>query len=463
MSSPLSPFLILALLGAFTYAIWRPWFCFTLVLVFPVLEQSIQSYIPFFQNPTYFSLLNFVIAGLVGVTVLVRFVNAPGTFRFFLNPVFLLVFFLQLLSYASLAWTPEYNNGFSLSLANYPYAVLYIVFTPLLISSLDDIKRIRLPITVIGGIALLFFFFGPTVRLMGTRLVSHITTNEQSNPLVLARVGIMVLLSALLTRTDGLGKWVSPALIVAGLFGLGMAILSGSRGQVVLGVLVAGMLYPFAREIKNMRNFFSLFFGLGLLAVLFYLTVTFFISSDNISRWTGESLTGGAQGRLELVKETIIPWLNNPSQWFFGRGAGAFLTLGLEDAYPHNHPIEVITELGLIGFTMYVAILLLTTKYAIEIFRGSAGSTDHRSSAAILIGIALFGFLLTLKQGSIHNGGADMMLFIVIARVALFDREAAHADDEAFDHEDDDAHDHEYEGDDEEGFDENRTEGSVAY
>ena len=62
MSSPLAPFLILALVGVFTYAIWRPWICFTLVLVFPVIEQSIQSYIPFFQNPANFSLLNFVTA-----------------------------------------------------------------------------------------------------------------------------------------------------------------------------------------------------------------------------------------------------------------------------------------------------------------------------------------------------------------------------------------------------------------
>ena len=278
MSSPLTPFLILALVGVFTYAIWRPWICFTLVLIFPVIEQSIQSYIPFFQDPSKFSLLNFVIAGLVGITVSVRFINAPQTLRYFLNPVFILALLLQVFSYVSLAWTSEYDNGFALSLANYPYAILYIIFTPLLLSSLDDFRRVRIPITVIGSIALIFFFFGPTVRLLGTRLVSFITSSESSNPLVLARVGIMVLLSSLLTRTEGLAKWVTPALIVAGLFGLGMAILSGSRGQVVLGVLVVGLLYPFAREVRNLKNFFSLFFGLFLLAALVYTTVSLFIS-----------------------------------------------------------------------------------------------------------------------------------------------------------------------------------------
>ena len=457
MSSPLTPFLILALVGVFTYAIWRPWICFTLVLIFPVIEQSIQSYIPFFQNPANFSLLNFVIAGLVGVTVVVRFVNSPDSFRFFLNPVFILALSLQIFSYLSLAWTPEYDNGFLLSLANYPYAVLYIIFTPLLLSSLEDFKRVRLPITLIGSVALIFFFFGPTVRLMGTRLVSYITTSESSNPLVLARVGIMVLLSSLLTRTDGLAKWVTPALLAAGLFGLGMAILSGSRGQVVLGVLVVGMLYPFAREIKNLKNFFSLFLGLFLLIGLIYITVSLFITGDNLERWTGESITGGTVSRLQLVADTINPWLNSPSAWLFGNGAGAFVTLGFSDKYPHNQPVEVLTELGLVGFSIYLAMLFFAVKYSVELFRLSGGSTDHRSSATILIGISLFGFLLTLKQGTVHNSGVDMMVYIVIARLALFERSSfVHSES---DHED--GHDDE-EGHEDDGYEDESDEEDEA-
>lgn len=422
MSSPLTPFLILGLLGVFTYAIWRPWICFTLVLVFPVIEQSIQSYIPFFQNPANFSLLNFVIAGLVGVTVLVRFTKSPDSFRFFLNPVFILALLLQVFSYMSLSWSPDYENGFTLSLANYPYAILYIVFTPLLLSSLDDFKRVRLPITLIGSIALIFFFFGPTVRLMGTRLVSYITATESSNPLILARVGVTVLLTSLLTRTEGLARWVTPALLAAGLFGLGMAILSGSRGQVIIGVLVVGMLYPFAREVKSLKNFFSLFLGLFVLFGLIYVTVSLFITGANMERWTGESITGGALGRIQLVGETLQPWLDSPQSWLFGNGAGAFSTLGFSDKYPHNQPVEVLTELGLVGFSIYLAMLFFLVKYAMELFRISGRSTDHRSSATILIGIALFGFLLTLKQGTIHNSGVDMMVYIVIARLALFER-----------------------------------------
>ena len=449
MSSLLTPFLILALVGVFTYAIWRPWICFTLVLIFPVIEQSIQSYIPFFQNPSKFSFLNFVIAGLVGITVLVRFISAPQAFRYFLNPVFVLALLLQVFSYLSLAWTPDYDNGFALSLANYPYAILYIIFTPLLLSSLDDFKRVRLPITLIGSIAPIFFFFGPTVRLMGTRLVSYITTGESSNPLILARVGVMVLLTSLLTRTQGLAKWVAPALLVAGLFGLGMAILSGSRGQVIIGVLVVGMLYPFAREIKNLKNFFSLFLGLFLLFGLIYVTVGLFITGDNMDRWSGESITGGALGRFQLVGETIEPWLKSPGSWLFGNGAGAFSTLGLTDKYPHNQPVEVLTELGMVGFAIYLGILFFSVKYSVELFRISKGSVDHRSSATILIGIALFGFLLTLKQGSVHNSGLDMMAFIVIARLALYERNSLVQLEGDYQDEDDDEEDYEDEGDEE--------------
>ena len=144
-----------------------------------------------------------------------------------------------------------------------------------------------------------------------------------------------------------------------------------------------------------------------------------------------------------------------------------FLTLGLEDAYPHNQPVEVITELGLVGFAMYAGMLLLAVKYAIEIFRGSAGSTDRRSSVAILIGLALFGFLLTLKQGTVHNSGVDMMIYIVITRIALYERDAALVgdDEEAYDEEYDEEHDGEYDEshEDEEFFDDDNPEAAVSY
>ena len=263
----------------------------------------------------------------------------------------------------------------------------------------------------------------------------------------------MVLLSSLLTRTEGLAKWVTPALIVAGLFGLGMAILSGSRGQVVLGVLVVGLLYPFAREVRNLKNFFSLFFGLFLLAALVYTTVSLFISGDNMERWTGESITGGAVGRIQLVGETIVPWMSSPSEWLFGNGAGAFVGLGFPEAYPHNQPVEVLTELGLVGFMIYLGMVFFSVKYSVELFKRSAGSTDHRSSATILIGIALFGFLLTLKQGTVHNSGVDMMVYIVIARLALFERHEQAADG-------DDEDDHGYDDDE---FDDASAEASVSY
>ena len=63
-----------------------------------------------------------------------------------------------------------------------------------------------------------------------------------------------------------------------------------------------------------------------------------------------------------------------------------------------------------------------------------------------MIGIALFGFLLTLKQGTVHNSGVDMMVYIVIARLALFERHAQGADGDDHDH--DHEYDHEYDDDD---------------
>jgi hypothetical protein len=173
-----------------------------------------------------------------------------------------------------------------------------------------------------------------------------------------------------------------------------------------------------------------------------------------MERWTGESITGGVSGRIELVGETIVPWLSSPGAWLFGNGAGAFVGLGFPEAYPHNQPVEVLTELGLVGFAIYLGMVFFSVKYSVELFKRSGGSTDHRSSATILIGIALFGFLLTLKQGTVHNSGVDMMVYIVIARLALFERHEQGADE-------DDEDDHEYEY--EEDFDDTSAEASASY
>ncbi|HAW96273.1 MAG TPA: hypothetical protein DCX60_08355, partial [Phycisphaerales bacterium] len=209
---------------------------------------------------------------------------------------------------------------------------------------------------------------------------------------------------------------------------------------------------------------FSLFFGLFVIFGLIYMAASVFITGDNLERWSGDSLTGGAAGRLELVMDTFTPWLNSPSAWLFGNGAGAFITLGFSDKYPHNQPIEVLTELGLVGFSIYLGMLFFSVKYSVELFRLSADSTDHRSSATILIGIALFGFLLTLKQGTVHNSGVDMMVFIVIARLALFERnvldeDEAYGDEHEDEYEDDEAH----EFDDEEDTDDTAPETSFSY
>jgi len=119
--------------------------------------------------------------------------------------------------------------------------------------------------------------------------------------------------------------------------------------------------------------------------------------------------------------------------------------------------VEVLTELGLVGFSIYLAMLFFAVKYSVELFRLSGGSTDHRSSATILIGISLFGFLLTLKQGTVHNSGVDMMVYIVIARLALFERSSfVHSES---DHED--GHDDE-EGHEDDGYEDESDEEDEA-
>ena len=101
--------LIAALIGAFAAAIVRPWLAFILIIAFPVIEQAIQGYLPFFV--TYRTLFNYIVAATVALTLLVRFAREPSMLQGALTPVSKLIIVLQLLSYISLLWTPGFESG----------------------------------------------------------------------------------------------------------------------------------------------------------------------------------------------------------------------------------------------------------------------------------------------------------------------------------------------------------------
>ena len=432
MESVLGAILLILVIGSFAAAVVRPWICFALLIAYPVVEQGLQGYFPFFVSNR--SMFNFMIAGVVALTVAVRLIRDRDALIGVFNPVQVLGYTLLFVSYMSLLWTPELDQGLEFTFYRLPYTLLYTFLAPVLLSSILDFERLRLPLIFIASASLLLFLLSPVAQFYGTRLVIHYGMDQRGNAGVVGELGAIVLIFAALSNFRGLGKLGLPFQLAAGLFGLGMGLLSGARGQVLFGGLIAFLFYPLSRKIKDALGFFGLGFGIIFILGIIYGALQFFITDENIDRWTSESLQGGFGGRWDIVMEAFAPWVRNPMAWIFGRGAGAFLTENSDHVYPHNHPVEALTEIGFIGFTIYALMMIFTLKSALGLYRMYGQDEARRGSLAILFGLSLFCFLLSLKQGSVHYLGFLYVFHFLIAKIYVYEctmaERAAEIDDE---------------------------------
>ena len=76
-----------------------------------------------------------------------------------------------------------------------------------------------------------------------------------------------------------------------------------------------------------------------------------------------------------------------------------------------------------------------------------------RSSAALLCAVSAFFFLISLKQGTVHDPGFVMMWYLVLGRVYWFEQQALEDHLDEHDHEDLDGDDLLSEHDDDLGED----------
>ena len=455
MSAALGYIFLVVIVGAFAVAIVRPWLAFVLIVCFPVIEQALQGYFPVMI--TYLTLFNYLIAGIVAVSLVVRFASNPGMLAGALNPVSKTIMLLLGLSWISLFWTPELENGLMLTVNRFQYTLLYIIMAPLLITSLDDFRRLRLPLIALGCLALLGILFGPKTMFYGTRLMIQYSTTEVANANALGELGALIMVFAVLTTQTGVGRLVVPFQAVAAVFGIGMGLLSGARGQVLAGGLIAFLFFPVARKVKNSFGYLGIGIGAAFVILLLFISVQVFITSDNLDRWSLNSLTDGFELRFLIVSEALKPWVTSPLNWFFGRGAGAFVTSGLVDTYPHNHIIEALTEMGIVGLFLYLMVLFFTIKSAIGLFNLYRDDSNMRSAVAVLCAVAIFFFLISLKQGTVHDPGTVFLWYMVIARVYWFERRQLELDQDEYDEDTEDEFDpaehDEYDSDGEEDFD----------
>ena len=191
-------------------------------------------------------------------------------------------------------------------------------------------------------------------------------------------------------------------LFLTGIVLLGIAVLEVLvRGRfdalVLVGVAALLMLGPPWRHLFQRLALFSL---LGL-AILF--TYTNVVSQLGQSYAYLEQLRRGEfAGRAPLFQEAWQGFLAHP----FGQGFGAFERQEPAYRYPHNLPLEVAYELGILGLLCLVALYLLVIQRVWQLWF----SPPHRMLGLLL----LIPFLQPLKAGDLATFAFQWVLVYML-------------------------------------------------
>jgi len=390
-----------------------PWAAGIIIMQFP-LEQLLQSYYPALVATPW--LMNVAFGSMALAAVAGRFVRGENVTFGYLNPAFLLILIIYAYQVLGWTWSPGAEYAVSQMKRGVFYIGLNVIILPLLVRDVEDFASMMKFLLFFGTGVVLLTLFNPRGVMRAGRLQLELGAYGQirGNPLATGYGGgVVAIVAALALFRRSL--LMNAFRIVAVLSGMAMAVMSGSRGQAFGAAVVIIVMYPFARKVRDLKQFFVTAFGLLITGGLVLLAFDLFISEDNLERYT----TGATQAvgaRLERIMIMTEEFLARPAAWFTGLGPGGFDAV-TGRSYVHNVPVEVLTELGLVGVVLFGSMLVLVYRYWRQAVRTVADEPVLRAAAAVLGAICLFQFLLSCKQGSIISSVGPMGLFALTARI----------------------------------------------
>jgi len=424
---------ILFVVVTFTAALFRPAIALALLVSMFPLEQLLQANVPFFVAQS--SAFN-ILCGVMGLTATgLHWLRRPDTLIGSLNGITLCCFGLFFFAAMSLLWTRNPAWAAETVRDGVPYAAVLLVLTPLLVNDMEGLRAFAKATLVISLLIALQLLANPNLELYTSRLVLEIDAAQKSNPLVIGTMGgIMMILAALLHFEKSL-LW-SLIRYSSAFIGLGLGLLSGSRGQVIFAFFVAILFFPMSRQIADLRRFVGAAGAAAVLALATILGLRFFISADNDLRWSSDSLTYGGLGRIENAVDLLSAWIKEPAFLLTGLGYFSFSEIPNRsgDGYSHVMLADSLGELGLIGFTLYVTFWTLVVRMVVRVFTTYREDHEYRSVVAAVASLLAFNFFLQNKQGTLWGIDSGWVLALMLARVdareRIFGVPAAYAEDE---------------------------------
>jgi hypothetical protein len=425
MTMILTALVALGMMYLIIQGILKPQWALLLVLSFLPLEQLLASYIPPLARQSW---ITNVAVGIVAIIALcIEFLRGNKPLNGYFNLTWMLVFALYVFTAFGIAWSPIPEAGKYFLRTGFPYYMLLLVILPALIRDMENIRRFAVPFMIIGSAIIILILNSPRTEIYGGRLfvdLSYSTgsSNDRASPLSTAELGGAILIVAALFRPSRYIKPIFVLRVVSIFAGMGIMVLSGTRGQLVFALGLSVMFFPLAYRIKNVAQFFLTSGAVAMLCGLFYVAIKFFFTSGEASdRWTAAGISQGLSSRGYYARTMLDEYLSNPSALMGGLGSGAFNAYVDEKSenflYPHNLLVEVLTEHGLIGFGILLGIFMTTGLAALRLFRYYRDDLVYRPVLAILLAMCAYVTLISMKQGSYALIPLPFYWYLVLSKI----------------------------------------------
>jgi hypothetical protein len=391
--------------------LFRPHWAFLLVVAMYVLEQVLQSYFQFFVN--HGSAFQFIVGGLVGFAIVMRSMRREPIASGYNNAGTWLMLGQFGLWLVGMLYSMAPDAAMENLKEAWPYLTLYIILLPFLIIDLEDFSRFLTGLMIVGSIIALLILFNPLSSYHYGRLVLDLgmrgaNRDSYGNPLAVAELGGMLSLVAALVKPRFQTYLFSLLRVAAFVLGLGLAIGSGSRGQVLAMLVACVMFFPAARRVRDFKAFFFAAFLGAILSIGAYATFTLFIGEQNRVRWSIPLMIEDIGLRFDMAWQLIAAWLASPTSWFMGLGTNSWVAVGgestVQGAYVHNIAAEILGEQGLLGATVFTLAILVTIRAGYRLWRIYAHDPSMRATATLAVALGAYSLFQALKQGTITSG-----------------------------------------------------------
>lgn len=366
---------------------------------------------------------NYLAAGMTAFAIIILFMFGKPH-RLLSGPAFWLVLTLFTYAFVSTSWVPVPDKAMALWAVSFQYLIVFLLGAPLLVQDIEDLE---VPMRALLLLGTPFIFCLNFMLEWGYR--GFIVNGEVTRlPLALAQFGgYMMILGALFGPKHGYWVVLRIAAVVLGAL---LIIKTGARGQFISAVLCGAVLFGLGRSgFSPIKLVLATAFAAVFVVIAYFGAISYMKSDPTLQatagRWSIDRLTedyGERSIRVLRIEAMLDAWKDSPGTMIIGLGNSASYDPNITDCtspvgcYPHNLPIEILTEEGLIGFAIYFGLIFYVGMAAVRAISDPDIDDDHKAALKVLFAFMIFELILSLKQGSLLGNWRFFLFAILLDR-----------------------------------------------